>query len=72
MLKLKYILYIFIIIWKMNMYNYFMENKQKQNDLTTFNKSFEQPIDVQGIQMKKTAPILIVKSFTIIQQPNNE
>ena len=31
------------------MYNYyFMENKQKQNDLTTFNKSFEQPIDVQG------------------------
>ena len=41
-------LYIFIIIWKMNMYNYFMENKQKQNDLTTFNKSFEQPIDVQG------------------------
>ena len=49
-----------------------MENKQKQNDLTTLKKSFEQPIDVQGNTNEKTAPILIVKSFTIIQQPNNE
>ena len=55
MLKLKYILYIFIIIWKMNMYNYFMENKQKQNDLTTLKKSFEQPIDVQGITNEKNS-----------------
>ena len=39
----------------MNMYNYFMENKQKQNDLTTFNKSFEQPIDVKGITNDKNS-----------------
>ena len=39
----------------MNMYNYFMENKQKQNDLTTLKKSFEQPIDVQGNTNEKNS-----------------
>ena len=38
------------------MYNYFMENKQKQNDLTTLKKkSFVQPIDVQGNTNEKNS-----------------
>ena len=54
------------------MYNYFMENKQKQNDLTTLKNHLSSLLMFRAVQMIKTAPILIVKSFTIIQQPNNE